>query len=192
MEATMMTTRHTDVRTAQAALRSVYALAPQAARVASHATTVDRDPSDPFRATVFVGSGDADVVPVAAERAIGGPNGAPSAGDLFCAALAASQDSAIRIAANTAGIRLAALSVDVRAWVDVRGTLGIDRDVPVGFQTMECTVRIQAAPGTDAEAVRRMLIEAESRSIVLATLRHILPVHVRIEQPASAPMALAA
>ena len=130
-----MITRHTDVRTAQATLRSVYALAPQAARVANHATTVDRDPADPFRATVFVGSGDADVVPVAAERAVGGPNGAPSAGDLFCAALAASQDSAIRIAANLAGIRLAALSVDVRGWVDVRGAMGIDRDTPVGFQT---------------------------------------------------------
>ena len=51
----MITTRHTDARTAQATLRSVYALAPQAARIANHATTVDRDPSDPFRATVFVG-----------------------------------------------------------------------------------------------------------------------------------------
>lgn len=187
-----MITRHADVRTAQGTLRSVYALAPQAARVASHATTVDRDPADPFRATVFVGSGDADVVPVAAGRAVGGPNSAPSAGDLFCAALAASQDSAIRIAASLAGIRLEALSVDVLAWVDVRGTMGIDRDAPVGFQTMECTIRLQAAPGTDPDAVRRMLIEAETRSVVLATLRHTLPVHVRIEQHAAAPAALAA
>jgi uncharacterized OsmC-like protein len=178
-----MITRYTDVQTAQATLRSVYALAPQAARVASHATTVDRDPSDPFRATVFVGSGDADVVPVAAERAVGGPNGAPSAGDLFCAALAASQDSAIRIAASSAGIRLAALSVDVRGWVDVRGTMGIDRDTPVGFQTMECTIRLQPAADADPEAVRRMLIEAESRSVVLATLRLTLPIHIRVELP---------
>ena len=187
-----MITRTTDVRTAQATLRSIYSLAPQAARVASHATTVDRDPSDAFRATVFVGSGDADVVPIAAERAVGGPNGAPSAGDLFCAALAASQDSAIRIAASLAGIRLAALSVDVRGWVDVRGTMGIDRDAPVGFQTMECTIRVQPAPGVDPEAVRRMLIEAEGRSVVLATLRHTLPVHIRVELPAFAPAALAA
>jgi uncharacterized OsmC-like protein len=141
---------------------------------------------------VFVGSGDADVVPVAAERAVGGPNGAPSAGDLFCAALAASQDSAIRIAASVAGIRLVALSVDVRGWVDVRGTMGIDHDAPVGFQSMECTIRLQAAPGADLEAVRRMLVEAEGRSIVLATLRGTLPIHIRIELPASAPAALAA
>ncbi len=187
-----MITRLTNVRTAQATLRSVYALAPQTARVANHATTVDRDPADPFRATVFVGSGDADVVPIAAERAVGGPNGAPSAGDLLCAALAASHDSAIRIAANVHGIRLAALSVDVRGWIDVRGTMGIDGDVPVGFETMECTIRIQAAPGTDTEAMRRMLIEAESRSVVLATLRRAVPVHIRIEQPAMVPAALAA
>jgi uncharacterized OsmC-like protein len=187
-----MITRHPEVRAAQATLRSVYAFAPQAARVANHATTVDRDPADPFRATVFVGSGDADVVPVAVERAVGGPNGAPSAGDLFCAALAASQDSAIRIAANLAGIRLVALSVDVRGWVDVRGTMGIDPAAPVGFQSIECTVRLQAAPGTDQEALRRMLIEAEQRAVVLATLRGTLPIHIRIELPAAAPVALAA
>jgi hypothetical protein len=70
--------------------------------------------------------------------------------------------------------------------------MGIDRDAPVGFQSMECTIRLQAAPGADPEAVRRMLIEAEDRSIVLATLRRTLPVHVRIELPASAPVALAA
>ena len=57
---------------------------------------------------------------------------------------------------------------------------------------MECTIRLQAAPGTDPEAVRRMLIEAEGRSIVLATLRGALPVHIRIEQPAPAPAAIAA
>ena len=68
----------------------------------------------------------------------------------------------------------------------------IDRDAPVGFQSMECTIRLQAAPGADPEAVRRMLIEAEGRSIVLATLRRTLPIHIRIELPASAPVALAA
>ena len=181
-----MITRNADVRTAQATLRSLYQLAPKAALVASHATTVDRDPADPFRATVFIGSGDADVVPVAAERAVGGPNGAPAAGDLLCGALAASQDSTIRIAANLCGVGIVALSVDVR------GTMGVDPNAPVGFQTLESVIRLQVAYGADRDAVRRMLIEAESRSVVLATLRRAVPVHIRVEEPAAAPSALAA
>src|SRR3990172_12938944 len=180
------------VPVAQATLRSVYKLAPQAARIANHATTVDRDPADPFRATVFIGSGDADVVPFAAERAVGGPNGAPSPGDLFCAALAASQDSSLRMAANTHGVRIEALSVDVRGWVDLRGALGINLDVPVGYQTLQCTIRMQVAADADPERVRQMLIEAERSCIVLATLRRAVPVYIRVEQPAAAPSALAA
>jgi uncharacterized OsmC-like protein len=187
-----MITRNADVRTAQATLRSLYQLAPKAALIASHATTVDRDPADPFRATVFIGSGDADVVPVAAERAVGGPNGAPAAGDLLCGALAASQDSTIRIAANLCGVGIVALSVDVRGWVDVRGTMGVDPNAPVGFQTLESVIRLQVADVADRDAVRRMLIEAESRSVVLATLRRAVPVHIRVEEPAAAPSALAA
>jgi uncharacterized OsmC-like protein len=180
------------VPAAQATLRSVYQLAPQAARVANHATTVDRDPGDPFRATVFVGSGDADVIPFSVDRALGGPNGTPSPGDLFCAALAASQDSSIRMAANVLGVRIEALSVDVRGWVDLRGAMGINPDVPVGYQTMQCTIRIQVAEGTDPERVRRMLIDAERSCIVLHTLRRSLPVHTLVEQPAAVPAALAA
>ena len=180
------------VPVAQATLRSVYQLAPQAARVANHATTVDRDPADPFRATVFVGSGDADVIPFAVDRALGGPNGAPSPGDLFCAALAASQDSSIRMAANVLGVRIEALSVDVRGWVDLRGTMGINPDVPVGYQALECTIRIQVAAGAAHERVRQMLIDAERACIVLATVRRSVPVHTRVEQAAAQPAALAA
>ena len=183
---------YTSVPVAQATLRSVYKLAPQSARIANHATTVDRDPADPFRATVFVGSGDADVIPFAAEKAVGGPNGAPSPGDLFCAALAASHDSSLRMAASTLGVRIEALSVDVRGWVDLRGAMGINPDVPVGYQTLQCTIRIQVAAGTEPERVRQMLIEAERSCVVLATLRRAVPVYILIEQPAAAPAALAA
>jgi uncharacterized OsmC-like protein len=180
------------VRIAQDPLRKVYKLAPDAAQVSSHASTIDRDPSDPFRATLFVGAGDADIVPFAAERALGGPNGTPAASDFLCAALAASQDSNIRMAANRWGVPLDGLSVDVRGWVDVRGALALDHAVPVGFQSMQCTVRLAVTPGADPERVRRMLIEADRSCIVLSTLRRAIPVYIRIEQSAAEPIKLAA
>lgn len=185
-------TKANSVRVAQDTLRTVYKLAPEAARAASHASTVDRDPSDPFRATLFIGAGDADVVPFAAERALGGPNGMPAASDFLCAALAASQDSNIRMAANRWGVPLEGLSVEVRGWVDVRGAMGLNANVPVSFQGMQCTVRLAVAPGTDAERVRRMLIEAEQSCIVLATLRRAMPIHTRVERAADESLALAA
>jgi uncharacterized OsmC-like protein len=80
----------------------------------------------------------------------------------------------------------------VRGWVDLRGAMGINPDVPVGYQTLQCTIRMQVAADADAERVRQMLIEAERSCIVLATLRRAVPVYLRVEQPAAAPAALAA
>jgi len=80
----------------------------------------------------------------------------------------------------------------VRGWVDLRGALGINPEVPVGYQTLQSTIRMQVAADADPERVRQMLIEAERSCIVLATLRRAVPVYIRVEQPAAAPAALAA
>ncbi|MCU0804827.1 MAG: OsmC family protein [Burkholderiales bacterium] len=162
-------------------------------RIQNGATTIDRDPADPFRAAVFVGADDVEILRVSVERELGGPADAPSGGDLLCAALAASLDASIRAAARAAGIPLAGLCVDVRGWSDVRGVLGIDRDVPVGFQTIACAVRIEPAGAVDAGELRRMLAAAESACTVLATLRRAVPCHIRIEnvQPAARDVPLA-
>jgi uncharacterized OsmC-like protein len=165
-------------------------------RVQNGATTIDRNPADPFRAAVFVGADDAEVMRVSVERELGGPADAPSSGDLLCAAFAASLDASIRIAASAAGVALKGLCVDVRGWSDVRGVLGSDRDVPVGFQTLACSVRIEPAAPVEPVLLRRVLVEAERASTVLATLRRAVPCHIRIEdvQPAivDAPLAIAA
>ena len=58
--------------------------------------------------------------------------------------------------------------------------MGVDPKAPVGFQTLESVIRLQVADGADRDAVRRMLIEAESRSVVLATLRRAVPIHIRV------------
>jgi hypothetical protein len=80
----------------------------------------------------------------------------------------------------------------VNGWTDARGALGTDGDAPVGMATLLSTVRLEVAPGTDAERVQRMLIEAERTCIVLATLRRAVPVYIRIQHNAQAPLALAA
>jgi hypothetical protein len=63
------------------------------------------------------------------------------------------------------------LEVDVCADVDVRGTLVVDRAVPVGFQTMRCQVTIPAAEGTDPGLLEKLLAAAEYSCVNLQTLR---------------------
>ena len=187
-----MSARQTEAAAAQDTLRHLYRIAPEMARVRHSASTVDRNPADPHRATAFVGADEADLLPFAAEHELGGPRGGASPCDMLCAALAASQDSALRLAAARHGVRIAALGVEVSGWTDARGALGVDRDVPVGLQTLLSTVRLEVVPGTDADAVQQMLADAERACIVLATLRRALPVYIRIEHNARAPLALAA
>jgi uncharacterized OsmC-like protein len=181
----MTVTRRKSVRAAQEMLSTMYTLAPDMARVSSHASTVDHDPADPFRATVFIGAGDADLVPFAAERALGGQAGMPTPTDFLCAALAASLDSSMRMAANRWDVIIETLNVEVRGWGDVHGAVRLSGDVPMGLEGLECTVRLKTAEGTDPERVRRMLIEAEQCCIVLATLRRSVPVYSRVEWTAS-------
>lgn len=184
--------RHTETAWTEGTLATLYRMAPETARVRHSASTVDRDPADPYRATAFIGADEADLLPFAAEHELGGPRGAVSPSDMLCAALAASQDSAIRLAAARHGVRIAALSVEVNGWTDARGALGAGRDAPVGFQTVLSTIRLEVAADTDAERVQRVLIDAERTCIVLATLRRAAPVYIRVQHNAQAPLALAA
>ncbi|MFO1364200.1 MAG: OsmC family protein [Burkholderiales bacterium] len=187
-----MIARRTEAAAVEDTLRSLYRIAPEMARSRHAAATVDRNPADPHRATVLVGAEEADLLPFAAEHALGGPRGGATPADLLCAALAASQDSALRLAAARHGVRIASLGVEVTSAVDVRGALGAEDDVPVGFQALHSTVRIETAPDTSAQALRQVLADADRACIVLATLRRALPVYVRIQHQTPAPLALAA
>jgi len=65
--------------------------------------------------------------------------------------------------------------------VDVRGSMAVDRDAPVGFQSMECRMRLGVAPGTDPDLCRRLLTEAERLCINVQTLRAGVPVDVSFD-----------
>lgn len=88
-----------------------------------------------------------------------------------CAALAVCLDSTIRIIADRLHLTLTSLEVDVTAEVDVRGTLVVDRQVPVGFQKMRCRVNLQLAPDTDPKLIEKLLAAAEHSCANLQTLR---------------------
>jgi uncharacterized OsmC-like protein len=164
------------VQDAQWPLRTQYKETPALAMVIDDARTCGLDPSDPLHTQVEPMDGCGVVVPIGVHRALGGLHDAPTPGDLLCAALAACQDLSIRMVANLLGIELVALEVRVSATVDVRGAMAMGRDIPVGFQSMTCDIRLQAREGTAPELLDRLREAAQRCCVVQQTLRHPPPV----------------
>lgn len=165
-----------NVSKSQAPLRVEYNSSPEAAWVTDHATTTSTDHADPFHAIVEPMPGCGIKVPVGVHRAVGGIHDAPTPGDILCAALAACQDSSIRMVANLLGIKIEFLEVKVEAEVDVRGTLMVDRDVPVGFQSMSCNVELRTKEGTDPKLLNQLGVISKQCCVVQQTLKSPPPV----------------
>jgi uncharacterized OsmC-like protein len=160
----------------QAPLRAQYRSSPELARVTDHASTGGIDARDSLHSNVTPMPGCGPAVPVGVHRAVGGLHDAPTPGDILCAALAACQDSSVRMVANILGVELESLAVDVKGDVDVRGTMAMDGQVLVGFQSMRCDVRMRAAEGTSPALLRKLEVAAERCCVVLQTLRAPLAV----------------
>ncbi|WP_151447650.1 OsmC family protein [Lacisediminimonas profundi] len=166
------------VNQAQSPLRIQYKESPRLAMITDHARTCGIDPSDPFHSRVEPMDGCGVFVPIGVHRALGGLHDAPTPGDLLCAALAACQDSSIRMLANLMGIELISLVVTVKGDVDVRGALAIQKDVPVGFQSITSHVDLKAGEGTPPELLEKLRMGAERCCVVLQTLRLPPPVQI--------------
>ena len=173
-----------DVRALQVPLRSAYAQDPVRAAVVDIAWSEGADSANPMSGRVHFGSHATSSVEYGVHRAIGGTHAAPVPGDLLCAALASCQESSLRMVANVLGVRLHELRVDVRATVDVRGTLGMNALIPVEFQSMRVNVRLRPAPDTHPLRLRQMIRAAERACVVLQTLRAGVPVTLELNPPA--------
>ncbi|MCU7946508.1 MAG: OsmC family protein [Candidatus Thiodiazotropha sp. (ex Cardiolucina cf. quadrata)] len=167
------------VRNAQAPLRKKYTSDPKTAKIVDSAKTFFVAKDDPFHSSVEPMPGCGVVLPVGVHRALGGHHDAPTPGDILCAALSACQDSTIRMIANILGVELESLEVSVEADIDVRGTMMVDKQVPVGFQAMHCNVRLHVKQGTDPQLIERLKAAAEYSCVVLQTLRSPPPIEIQ-------------
>ncbi|MBI5277193.1 MAG: OsmC family protein [Burkholderiales bacterium] len=164
------------VYAAQKPLKARYRTAPAEAVVMDHARTCGESPADPFRTQVEPMDGCGVTVAIGTHAAVGGPHDAPTPGDMLCAALAACQDSAVRMVANLLGVELAQLEVRVTATADVRGAMAMDPDVPVGFQAITCDISYEARDGTPPELLHKLHVAAERCCVVQQTLKAPPPV----------------
>lgn len=170
------------MRARQRPLMRRYKDEPEAALIADGACTVDGAwrRNDPVHGELRIGTSHPVTVPLSIHSAVGGDHDGPNPGDYLAAALVGCFDTTLRIIANRFGIEIATLSVSAVAEVDVRGTLCIDADVPVGFQRMTLNVDIAAAPGVEDEHVKMLIGATEHCCVVLRTLKRSLELELNV------------
>jgi len=167
-----MTTKKTSlVQQRQAPLCEQYAETPSDARIFDSAHTLNACSGDPFHGTVVPNHASGEPWRFGIHSAVGGYHDLPNPGDLLCAALAACLDASIRMVASHMAISLKSVQVYVTAECDVRGCLMVEPGVPVGFQTMRCSVHLVAQDDMDNSKLRNLLAAAENCCVVLRTLR---------------------
>src|SRR5579885_1790285 len=83
-----------------------------------------------------------------AHTGVGGAGTAACSGDLLLGALAACAQITCQMVAAAMGIPIEWVEVVVNGELDLRGTLGIARDVPVGFEQIRVRFEVAAPEAT--------------------------------------------
>lgn len=173
-----------DLRERQRPLKERYRADAASARLV-HSVQTTFLPGDPMRSRIAVGG---QTWEIAAHAMAGGPEGEACSGDMLLAALAGCQEITLKMVAAAMGITLDEVQVTVTGEMDFRGTMGVEREVPVGYQRLTCTIRLRAQG--DPERVRRMAEKAEQYCVVRDTLVHGVPVESQVivgDVPSDAP-----
>jgi uncharacterized OsmC-like protein len=106
-----------------------------------------------------------------AHAGVGGAGTGACSGDLLLGALAACAQITCQMVAAAMGIPTERIEVVVEGGLDLRGTLGIDREAPVGFEEIRLRFEIDAPEATE-EQLRSLIEKTERYCVVLQTLRN--------------------
>jgi uncharacterized OsmC-like protein len=165
-----------DIRARQAPIRQLYGDDPGSALQVLRVHGGTSDLSDPLHCVVSAGSVPAAVFRSGAHPAVGGDGDVPCSGDLLLAALAACQETTVRMVAANMGIDLEELEVSVEGDWDPRGTLVMGREFPIGITAIRAHTRVVVRGDERGERAERLLRSAERYCVVLNTLRAGVPV----------------
>jgi uncharacterized OsmC-like protein len=167
---TETTTRAATLRERQAPLKARYEADPESAKltiVVRSATAGD----DPMRSRIVLEAVPGVAWDAAAHPYAGGDGDLACSGDLLLGSLAACQEITLRMVATAMGIALKEVEVVVEGDMDFRGTMGIDRETPVGFQAIRTKVRVVPEGDVPADRLERLAQRAERFCVVASTLR---------------------
>jgi uncharacterized OsmC-like protein len=104
-----------------------------------------------------------------AHTGVGGAGTAACSGDLLLGALSACAQITCQMVAAAMGISTERIEVTVEGDLDLRGTLGIAKDVPVGFERIRLRFDVDA-PNATPEQFRSLQEKTEQYCVVMQTL----------------------
>jgi uncharacterized OsmC-like protein len=161
-----------ELREVQTPLRERYRSDPGSAHVVTRAHSAPSDTDDPQHCAVGLTEFPDVVIRSGLHRGAGGVGDVPCSGDILAAALAICEESTVRSVAANMGIELESIETDVQVHWDFRGTMAVDRSVPVGATGIEMRTRVRVKEGVDPDRAARFLSSAERYCSTLQTLRN--------------------
>src|SRR5277367_7096140 len=156
----------TDIRSLQKPFKEQYRRDPQSSRITL--TAKGSETSTPLSCSVDIGRA---IYQAEAHKGVGGSGTAACSGDLLLGALAACAQLTCQLVATAMGIQTNRIEVVVDGDMDLSGTLGISKEVPVGFDAIRVQFNIDA-PQATPEQLRSLHEKTEQYCVVLQTLLH--------------------
>jgi uncharacterized OsmC-like protein len=153
-----------DLRSLQKPLKEQYRNDPTASQITLRAKGGQTDV--PVTCSVDIGRA---IYNAEAHKGVGGGGTGACSGDLLLGALAACAQITCQMVAAAMGIPTERIEVTVEGDLDLRGTLGISKDVPVGFESVHLHFDV-AAPKATPEQLRGLREKTEQYCVVMQTL----------------------
>src|ERR671934_1213660 len=154
-----------DLRATQQPLKDAYRLDPEKAQITLIARGSDAD-DGPISCSVDIGR---MLYEAQAHPGVGGPGTGACSGDLLLGALAACAQLTCQMVASSMGLEVRSIQTTVEGDLDLRGTLGLDRDVGAGFDAIRLRFAVDAPQATD-EQLDSLLAKTERYCTVAQTL----------------------
>jgi len=152
------------LRTVQAPLKEQYRAEPGAAMITLHASG-DLDAGD-IACSVQTGRA---LVAAGLHPATGGDGSLACSGDMLLQALVACAGVTLRSVATNRGLAVTG-TVRAEGDLDFRGTLGVDRDAPVGFTAIRLSFDLES--DASDEELDKLIATTERYCVVFQTLAH--------------------
>ncbi|HEV2401194.1 MAG TPA: OsmC family protein [Candidatus Sulfotelmatobacter sp.] len=155
-----------DIRSLQRPLKEAYRQAPSSSRITlvAHGRQTDA----PISCSVDIGRA---IYGAQAHKGVGGAGTGACSGDLLLGALAACAQITCQMVAASMGIAIDDIAVTVEGDLDLQGTLGISKTVPVGFESLRVNFHVRAPQATQ-EQLTALQQKTEQYCVVMQTLLH--------------------
>ena len=161
-----------DLRAMQRPLKERYRADPAAAAITLRATGTQAQAGVPVACSVDLGRA---VYEAQAHSGVGGAGTAACSGDLLLGALAAGAQLTCQMVAAALGVPTERLEVTVEGDLDLRGTLGVAKDVPAGFSAIRLRFDV-TAPNATPDQLAALAERTERYCTVYQTLTQPPPI----------------